>query len=485
MDNTGIFKWTDKKIMHQVFIAGSVYFALHIVYSLFHLQEKFFLDGCSLIFHITNWEWFPPPAQRDIVYLQQIFPVIAAIIGLKIKYVMIAYILNVFLFYYSLFLIVLIVFKDPISAFLIILLHYKGDPYNYFLMVEELLPGSCLVVVFLSLLRNFKSFKNRYIFYSISLVLLFFIIRSHPLSILCLAGGLGILFFTNKDFFLENKKSLILVSLSGLLLISVKFFYLNPYDSTYIGAGKDVIESTVQLLNPDYFFEMLLYLFYARKFFTITMCVTLVYLIINRYYMHFAVLLILITVNTILFNTQIDITDFKLYKIDFINYDRWSLPIRFVVFSAFSYMFLTNIKRLTSLKIFKLTFLFYFFIGIVQITEAQEQSKSYIEQANKIISKCRKQNVTKAIIMLDELDPVIPLHNRSYQDIMVLSALSNTDSCVQAICVREDQIQSLLQIKSQNIILHEGEQLYEIEQDINSYYYKIRQEPYKIVSLKQ
>ncbi len=479
------FTWKNDAVIKEVFLAGAIYFLITTVYSLFHYQEKFFLDGYSLIFYITNWQWFPPPAQREVVYLQQILPVLATIVGLKIKWVMIAYILNVYLLYFLLFTSMVVMLKDPLSGIFLLLLHYKGDPYNYFMMVEELLPGCCMAIMLISVFRNAALINNKYVFYVIVVFLLFFIVRSHPLSIVCLSGGLVLLFFTNRELFVYKRKDLLIVALVAVSLLGIKILLLNPYDSTYIKSHKGFVQSALQLIQPDYFSEMVFYLFYARKVFTLTFSVILIYLFLKKKYVNIIIFILLVSATVILFNTQVIVTDFKLHTINFLNYDRWSLPVRFIVFATFCYMILAEVQSLFAFRAIKLGFNFYFLLGFIQVTEAHEESISYIKQANRIIEKCRKNGVSKAAIKLDELDGSIPLHYRCYEDIMVLSALNNPDSCIQVVYINDDVISQIKQSTPEDILLHEGERLYCIEEEINSHYYRLREEPYSIVRMEE
>jgi len=107
------------------------------------------------------------------------------------------------------------IFKDVPAAILFLLVHYKSDPYNYFIMVEELLPGACLVVVLFSLIRNFQAIKSQKVAYVTAAILLFFIVRSHPLALLCLAGALPVLYLSNREFFIEHRKAMVALGRFG------------------------------------------------------------------------------------------------------------------------------------------------------------------------------------------------------------------------------------------------------------------------------
>jgi hypothetical protein len=479
MPHQNNFSWTHRNVILQVFFCGLIYFLLTTCYSLLHYKEKFLIDGTALIFHLTNFKRFPPAEQREIIFLQQILPLLSVWAGFKIKWVMMGYIVNVYLLYFLLFALTVLVFKDPLAGLALLLIHYKGDPYNYFMIVEELLPGCCMAIVLLSLLRNVSVFKSRWSFYSLALALLFFVVRSHPMALVSFGGGIVVLFFSDRQLFSDYKREFLVVGSAVAILMGLKFLFLNPYDTLLLKSGKSVFESFKQLCNPDYFFEMVMYLFYARKVFTITFSALAVFLFWSKRYAALSAVLMLVWGCVVLFNTHVTVTDFKLYNIDFMNYDRWSLPIRFIVFTAFCFLFLSRVKSKEVYKMVQLTGAVYFFFGLVQVVEAQELSKAYLTQAENIIQKCRDSGVSKAVVNMKELDGTTPIMNNAYVDIMVLSSLESRDSCIQVVYSSNEDIPEIEQLREDSIVLYQN--IVFPEKMVNSAYYKLRPEAYTLL----
>lgn len=477
------FSWKDPRVLWHILIIGSVYFLWSALYSIVHYQEKFLLDGTSLVFHIANFKSFPYAAQREVMFFQQFIPVALAIVGAPLKWIMIAYVANVYLFYFCLFVITSVIFKDSLSSLFLILLHFKGDPYNYFMMVEELLPGVCILIVLLSIIRNFAAIKSKYLGYTSIAFLLLCVIRSHPLALLCLPCGLVVLLIESPDFYFRNKKAIIWLATISFLLLTSKYLWLNSYDIKTISNGKSVLQSFVELLNPGYLGEMVLYLFYLRKIFTITFSVTIVYLIYTQRYIPLGVFLLLVAAITVIFNTQVNQSNFQVHELSHLSYDRWSLPVRFVVFSAFSYWVLKHINDVNIYKITGLFAAFYFALGLVQISEEQERSQKYIRQAQNIIECCRATNVSKAMLRVDDLENPGIVHHNCFQDIMVMSSLNSPDSCIQVVYVSDKETTFVKSIHRDQVLLHKNEPPVDLT-DINSSYFQLDTIDYQLVSLR-
>lgn len=474
--------WQSDRVLNGVFLAGNVYFILTTLFSLIHYQEKFLYDGTALIFHITNFEWFPQAAQREIFYLQQIIPVGFSMAGLPIKWVMLGYVFNVYLLYYLMFFVIIRVFKDAPASILLLLVHYKGAPYNYFMMVEELLPAVCMLVVLCSLVRNFSIIKDARLAYVVTGILLVLIIRSHPLALACLAGVVPIIFLSNREFFTQHKKAIAAFGAFSACLIGLKFLALNPYDASRVAESKSILHSSIELLYPANLSEMLFYLFFMRKIFTIVVSIIVIYFIMKGYYRELLITLLVTYAMVAVFNTMVFDPNFNSWNLTQMKYDLWSLPVRFVIFTSFCFLVLREVQNFQAYRYLSAGFIFYFLVGTLQIPEQLAIGKSYIRQANKIIEQCHREGVAKAVVDLNELKEYIPLHHNAYQDILVLSALKNPVGCVQAVYIDDEFQPSLHTYNDDQIILDQNGPILHRE-ILNSRYYYLPEEPYRKISL--
>ena len=334
---TSPFSWQNKSIRSEIFRIGTLYFILTSFYSLWHYEEKFIVDGYAHIFHITNFKTFVSAAQREIMWLQQMVPVLLAQFGASIKVVMLSYVGSVSILYFLGFYVVIQYLKDAPSAILYLLVHYKGDPYNYFMMVEELLPGACASVILLSAIRNFEVFPNRFTGVLFLMILALMVVRSHPLAIICFGLSVPILFFSNRDFF-EKEWKLVLLAISGGTVIFIsKILYLNPYDVDTLSHMKSYSQSLVEMLNPSYLSGLLFYTFYTRKFFTILLGALFVLLWIKKDFLKIVLILTLVLLGISIFNMTVEKGSFEANDLIIRSFDSRSLQVRMIVFVAFCY----------------------------------------------------------------------------------------------------------------------------------------------------
>ncbi len=481
---TSPFSWQNKSIRSEIFRIGTLYFILTSFYSLWHYEEKFIVDGYAHIFHITNFKTFVSAAQREIMWLQQMVPVLLAQFGASIKVVMLSYVGSVSILYFLGFYVVIQYLKDAPSAILYLLVHYKGDPYNYFMMVEELLPGACASVILLSAIRNFEVFPNRFTGVLFLMILALMVVRSHPLAIICFGLSVPILFFSNRDFF-EKEWKLVLLAISGGTVIFIsKILYLNPYDVDTLSHMKSYSQSLVEMLNPSYLSGLLFYTFYTRKFFTILLGALFVLLWIKKDFLKIVLILTLVLLGISIFNMTVEKGGFEANDLIIRSFDSRSLQVRMIVFVAFCYFFLPFISTIMQYKVFKTSMVFLSIVGILQIFAVKQDSEKYLTQARVLIKECRQKQIKKAIIPLENLDSSIPIHGHCYQDIMVISSINNADSTIQLVYQDENGTPNLSSFAEDSILLHLGFDPFPIN-GLDRNLYRLTSEPYRFISLEE
>ena len=481
---TKVFSWQDRSIQKDIFHIGVLYFILTSFYSLWHYEEKFIVDGYAHIFHITNFKTFVSAAQREIMWIQQLVPVIMANLGASIKTVMLSYVSSVFILFFLGFYIVIQYFRDAPSAILYLLIHYKGDPYNYFMMVEELLPGACVVVILLSAIRNFDVFPNRLTGIIFLFVLILLVVRSHPLAVICLGLSIPILFFSNRDFFKKEWKLVLLALMSGIIFLILKILFLNQYDIETISNMKSYRQSILEMFNPQYLSGLLFYTFYTRKFFTVLLGALLVLLWIKNDFLKIALITSLILLGISIFNMTVRKEEFDSTDLIIMTLDSRSLQVRMVAFVAFCYFFLPYIKSLMHYKVLKTSIFFLSIIGLLQVFAVRQDSEKYLTQARVLIKECRKVQIRKAIVRLEDLDGSLPIHSNCYQDIMVISSLENADSTIQMVYHDNTGSPNLSNMAEDSILLQFGSHPFPIN-GLDKNLYRLPSEPYRFISIKE
>ncbi len=476
--------WKQHSIVKIVFIIGSIYFFLSALISIVNYQYKFIYDGTSIVFHIANYEEFPPAAQREVFYLQQIIPVMLAKGTASLKSIMIGYVLNVYMLFYLMFAFIMLYFKDAVSGILLLVVHYVGDPLNQIIMVEELLPGACFIIVLFSFYRNLNLINTEWKKYALGTLIIFFIIRSHPLATLSLIAAIPIVIMSDVSYFKKHFKTFVFLGGVFLLLMAQKFVSLNDYDSGRLSEGKGFMESITDFLSPRYFMGMFYFLFSVRFFFTALFGVTIFYLLKNKKHIELFVLIVIFFGIVLLFNMlALDLEDNNWYPLH-LKYDQWTLPVRFVIFTAFCYLVLEKISPYRNAKLIASASTVLFVLSLFHYSYSYNISKEYHRQTNAIIEKCIEENITKAVIETNELGAWPPIVENAYFDILIFSSL-NRDSSIQVVYLDEDEsYDNSVLGNSEYLILQKDHDVVSIEELNNKHFFISDKDTYQFITLE-
>lgn len=147
-----------------------------------YFQERLFADSGTALFEVINSESFFFRHDRFIFFFSQFIPLLAVKLGLGVKSIVVLYSLGHILFFFSIFLIILYVFKDKYGAFAIILIQYLGITNSFYsLPNSEIQYVTVLLVLFHSMILNWQSYDLKFIL--LSAILIFFIITGYPIGI--------------------------------------------------------------------------------------------------------------------------------------------------------------------------------------------------------------------------------------------------------------------------------------------------------------
>jgi hypothetical protein len=396
---------------------------------------------------------------------------------------MIAYVLNVYLFYFLIFCAIVILLKDFSMGVFYLLIHFLGDPYNYFTIVEELLPGVCLIILFLALLRSEYlkiSNKGAIVF---GIVLLYFCVHSHPLAMISLFGVLPLFLYQQRKKVLNNWKVYAVFVFVGLVLLVKRFIFINHYDLSRIEEGKGLLLSAIELLQWEYLKKMLYYLWSERVMFALSCILTLAYLAYQRKFFRIALLLSAAFAVTAIFNTMVDAQHFTDDNLRQYSWDRWSLPIRFIFFGAFSLYFLDDLKDLRGKYIFLLLFAFLFVWRSFGYVQSQTEAQAAVSQTVMLINECQQRGISKVIVCWEELDCSIPVHYYSYLGSLVFSAKAGWKEHVQIVYEMPDlDYGYLLTAEEELFMVCRHCDIKKIE-NLNLNYYRLKKEPFQYLHL--
>lgn len=130
----------------QLAVTGGLYFLAWLVFSLALLRHRFMVDGAYMIFEIANEGNYPGAQNRYIIWLLDLFPVLAVRWELPLKTVMISWVVNYTVFYAACFYLVLFAFRNRTAAWLILFMNTLIMAACFFNIADEIVPSATLGV---------------------------------------------------------------------------------------------------------------------------------------------------------------------------------------------------------------------------------------------------------------------------------------------------------------------------------------------------
>jgi len=171
-------------------------FLLLAILAILLYKERLFGDGSHDLMCVINREWFCLIHGRKILLFSQWLPLTGVLLKLKLKYILIFYSLGHVLFFYFLFLISHYHFKDKSAGIIYLVLQTTITGWAYFAFpMSEILYVNGFIVLLTSVVLSTD--KPNWYSRSVVLLLLFFILSSHPLSLVTLVMT-GLLLFGDK-----------------------------------------------------------------------------------------------------------------------------------------------------------------------------------------------------------------------------------------------------------------------------------------------
>lgn len=466
----------DEKNVRFIFIAGTLYFLLSAIYSLLNYKLEFLLDGFALIYDIANDQKFPDAAQREVMWLTQIIPVVLAKLHVSLKGIMAGYILNVFLLFYLLFAVICLWLKDFYCALFYLIIQMYGQIYNYFFVVGELMPGMCFAILAISLFMH--GGKKGMGINVLLAALILLVVRSHPLASICLLIGLVIVAVVERDYAELSRAKLVTAFSVFILASAVKLWTLNRYDASVLEDGKNLSFTLWQLAHPQYMAEMLYYLFTVNFTFTACFLFSLACFISSKKYKLLALTVILLIAGMILLNMVRDFSHIYVWDLQGIRRDRWSLPIRFTLFFVFILYCLRQEFRNINPQFVKACVLLMFLPWWITVFEVSEKARLTVSEHERIIETARAAGCRKCIVDMQQFNIHGFMHKEAFYNTLVLSSLENPLESVQIIYSEKENIPAIENIEPARVMLMNYRYIYNRE-ELNKRYFNLPIEKYR------
>jgi hypothetical protein len=258
-------------------IITSIVWLLWAVFAIAFADVRFQADGAHYLLHIVQSETFRIEHQRYILAISQLLPLLGIKLGLSMKTIVVLNSLNNVVYFFGLFVLCIVRFKDYIAAWSILLLTVLGILHIQFIPMYEIWYGAPLVVVVYSMLH--KNVLHTPIHVVLFYAVLFTALFAHPLLFIAV---LFVLVF----HFLRTRK-LAWRMWIGVALTFVVWYVIKKLALTEYEAGKISMLDTgwnkayENLLKPSHYLRMLKF-FFTYYSVTSTMFLVLVAMYIVR-----------------------------------------------------------------------------------------------------------------------------------------------------------------------------------------------------------
>jgi hypothetical protein len=244
-------------------IITSIVWLLWAVFAVVYADIRFQADGAYYLLHIVQSETFRVEHQRYILAISQLLPLLGIKLGLSMKTVVVLNSLNNVVYFFGLFMLCAVRFKDYIAAWSIVLLTVLGILHLQFTPMYEIWYGAPLVIVLYSMLHKntLHNPLNVVLFYGVLFTALF----AHPLLFIAVL-------FTLLFHFLRTRK-LVWRMWIGVAITFVAWYVIKKLALTEYEAGKISMldpgwnKAYENLFRPAHYLRMLKFFF---TYFTVT-----------------------------------------------------------------------------------------------------------------------------------------------------------------------------------------------------------------------
>ena len=265
---------------------------------------------------------------------------------------------------------------------------------------------------------------------------------------------------------------------------------MNSYESNYVSysvSSMIYFNGILQELK-----QLFIYLTYSRIFFVLAVIISVYVLIKNKEFLLLGGFSIGVISFSILISSVINFEGMYIENglvylesnYATIAHDTWGAPLRLLVFGAFLIITKKYFYHKYYFEIVVAVFLFSAIYSFFIIHQVKDISQQYVNQVNDIIDVCRENEVSKAIVLKDNLTKGVPIVDNIYQDVLVYSSLDGADgNTVQVIYIEnlEDTLE-FFELKDNQLVLGEGYDPIMIRR-LNANYFEIEKEQYKLIEL--
>lgn len=232
----------------KFFYLASVFLLLPalLIFSLVFSQERLYGDSADYLFQmLQTGDFFIAHKRPSSVFIEWL-PLLFIKFGAPLEYVLYAFSLAEFLWFFAWFMVFAHGFKEPMRGIAVVLAYLFGMRFNYFNPVSELILAFPLLFWLARLWL--KPPGNKAAWYALSLGIMVFLFASHALYMLVVPAVL-VFYYADSGF----KRRFIFIGVGAGILMLISYLSLDDYEQHIISKNTPdgLIHVLKRFFNPE------------------------------------------------------------------------------------------------------------------------------------------------------------------------------------------------------------------------------------------
>ena len=373
-----------------VLIGGCIFFLLYGTLAMLFYNERLAFDASHYLVELINSKAPFVAHGRYIGVASQILPLTGIYLHFSLETLKQLYSIGDVLYYFTLFLLILLYFKDSANGLALILTLCISVCFTFYCPVSELLQGLALLCLWNAMLYYNFPYKSLFI-----LMVLFLLLTAHPLMFIPV-GFVLIRYLVSKNTFSGNY--LLMGFYLGITLL--KFATLDTYDhqKAFYPIVFNDYSALANLSDLRYIGSFVKMLFGEQTAVMVMLLLTLFFGLRQT-----TLIKMLLTFSAVIFFLLVIIATHRFTGLS--NYsERMLLPLSSIVIIAFVDVLMQESKLIKRVGLLICTALVLFRLEVIHLSARPYVLR--VEQLNELVGQAQTLGLSKVVVEDDKLEQV-------------------------------------------------------------------------------
>jgi len=373
-----------------VLIGGCVFFLLYGTLAMLFYNERLAFDASHYLVELINTKAPFVAHGRYIGVMSQLLPLVGIYLHLSLETLKQLYSIGDVLYYFTLFLLILLYFKDSANGLALILTLCISACFTFYCPVSELLQGLALLCLWNAMLYCNFPYKPLFI-----ILVLFLLLTAHPLMFIPV-GFVLIRYLLSKNTF--SGDYLLMGFYLGITIL--KFVTLDTYDhqKAFYPIVFNDYSALGNLSDLRYIGSFIKMLFVEQTAVIVMLLLTLFFGLRQG-----TLIKMLLTFSAVVFFLLVIIATHRFTGLS--NYsERMLLPLSSIVVIAFVDVLMRESKLIKRVGLLLCTALVLFRLEVIHLSARPYALR--LEQLNELIGQAQTLGLSKVIVEDDKLEQV-------------------------------------------------------------------------------